>query len=129
MKDVIPTMSKFEMKMEGLDELRAKLDSYANKVGVTNTALEKAAEHLRGAIANSVTVRTGALKAAIIKGEVKNGKVLIGPSQQGPAFRAHFVEFGTKYMTAKPFMRPTFQREKKTIEKIMADEIRKGLGL
>ncbi|MDX1769884.1 MAG: hypothetical protein R3328_00015 [Planococcaceae bacterium] len=32
-------------------------------------------------------------------------------------------------MSAQPFMRPAFESSKSTIEKIMADEIRKGLGL
>lgn len=118
-----------KVTMEGLDELRKKLESFARKSDVEDSALEKAGEHLRQEIQNSVPVLTGSLKAAIVKGEVINGKIQIGPSQQGPAFRAHFVEFGTSKMPAKPFMRPAFEREKANIERIMAQEIRKGLGL
>lgn len=117
------------VKMEGLDELRAKLNRMSNAEQIKTSALEKSGEHLRKAIADSTPVLTGALKEAIVKGEVTDGKILIGPSQQGPAFRAHFVEFGTSKMKAKPFLRPTFEQEKSTIERIMADEIRKGLKL
>lgn len=122
-------MSKVNVSFEGLDELRTRLESMANSEEIKQRALESSGEHLREAIAKSVPVRTGALKAAIIKGEVQDGKILIGPSRQGPAFRAHFVEFGTSKMRAKPFLRPTFEQEKDTVQKIMADEIRKGLGL
>lgn len=118
-----------KVTMEGLDELRKKLASFARSEEVTNTALEKAGEHLRQEVQNSVPVLSGALKAAIVKGEVIDGKIQIGPSQQGPAYRAHFVEFGTSKMPAKPFMRPTFEREKGNVERIMANEIRKGLKL
>ena len=114
---------------EGLDELRRRLADLSDRSNVEKKALEEAGEHLRKEIQNSVPVKTGALKAAIVKDNVMNGKIFIGPSQQGPAFRAHFVEFGTSKMTAKPFMRPTFEREKGRIESILAQEIRRGLGL
>lgn len=115
--------------LDGFEELRAKLASFNLKEEVTNDALEKAGEHLRQAVTNSVPVRTGALKKSITKGKVVEGKILVGPSQLSPGYRAHFVEFGTSKMPARPFMRPAFEQEKSTIEKIMADEIRKGLKL
>jgi HK97 gp10 family phage protein len=128
-KDVMLIMANVNLTMTGLSDLSRLLESFAQNEDVKKEALEKAGEHLRSAIQNSVPVRTGALKAAIIKGEVIDGKVQIGPSQQGPEFRAHFVEFGTVKMSAQPFMRPTFEQEKSTVEQIMADEIRRGLGL
>lgn len=118
-----------DIKMNGLDELRNRLKSFASPEPIVKNALEKSGEHLRGAIEDSTPVRTGALKAAIVKGEVMDGKIQIGPSQQGPAFRAHFLEFGTSKMSAQPFMRPAFEQQKSKIEQIMAEEIRKGLGL
>lgn len=115
--------------MEGFEELRARLAEMANAEAIKKEALEKAGEHLSQSIANAVPVRTGALKASIIKSEVKNDTILIGPSQQGPAYRAHFLEYGTSKMTAKPFMRPTFESEKSRIEQILKEEVRRGLGL
>lgn len=117
------------IKMEGLEELQARLSQMTDTEGIENKALTEAGEHLRSRIAENTPVLSGKLKASIAKGEVIDGKIQIGPSQQGPSYRAHFVEFGTKYMRARPFMRPTFEKEKSSIEKIMSDEIRKGLGL
>ena len=107
------------VNLQGFDELRRRLESIVNAEEIKVNALETAGEHLRGKIQNSTPVRTGALKAAIVKGEVENNKILIGPSQQGPAFRAHFVEFGTSHSAAKPFMAPTFEQEKTRIEQII----------
>ena len=126
-------MSKVSVKMDGLAELQRKLKSFSNPDPIVNKALEKSGEHLRSAIQEITPVRKGpsggALKASITKGEVIDGKIQIGPSQQGPAFRAHFLEFGTSKMSAQPFMRPAFEQQKSRIEQIMAEEIRKGLGL
>ena len=122
-------MSKVSVKMDGLADLQKQLAKFANNEQVTNTALEKSGEYLREKIQGMTRVRTGALKESIVKGEVINGKIQIGPSQQGPAFRAHFVEFGTSHSAAQPFMRPAFEVSKSKIEQIMAEEIRKGLGI
>lgn len=122
-------MSSVDIRMDGFDELLNRLKSLADSEPIAKIALEKAGEHLRGAIENTTPVRTGALKASIVKDEVKDNKILIGPSQQGPAFRAHFVEYGTTKMSAQPFMRPTFEQQKTRLQQIMAEEIREGLGL
>ena len=121
-----------DIKMDGLDELRNRLKLFSNPEPIVKNALEKSGEHLRGAIQELTPVRKGpsggALKASITKGEVIDGKIQIGPSQQGPAFRAHFLEFGTSRMSAQPFMAPALESSKSKIEQIMAEEIRKGLG-
>lgn len=130
-KEEMIVMSKVSVKMDGLEELQKALAAFAKpqRERVEQKALEESGEYLRSKIQSLTRVRTGKLKASIVKGEVINGKIQIGPSQQGPAFRAHFIEFGTKFQSAKPFMRPAFEMAKPTIEKIMAEEIRKGLKL
>lgn len=118
-----------DIKIDGLDQLRNRLKSFANPEPIVKIALEKSGEHLRSTIQEFVNVRTGELQTAIIMEEVKALKTLIGPSNSGPAFRAHFLEYGTSKMRARPFMRPAFEQEKSKIEKIMAEELRKGLKL
>ena len=122
-----------DIKMDGLGELRNRLKSFSNPAPIVKVALEKSGEHLRAAIFDLAPVRKGpsggALKESIIKGEAIDGEIQIGPSQKGPAFRAHFPEFGTSTQAAQPFMRPAFEQQKSRIEQIMAEEIRKGLGL
>ena len=122
-----------EIKMDGLEQLRNKLKSFANPDPIKKVALEKSGEHLRAAIQELAPVRKGssggALKASIVKSEVIDSEIFIGPSKQGPDFRAHFPEFGTSTQSAQPYIRPGFEQEKSTIEKIMAEETRKGLKL
>lgn len=122
-----------DFQFEGMAELQRRLADMANFQTIEKDALEKAGEHLRKEIQNNTPVRRspkgGKLKMSITKEEVVDGKIQIGPSQQGPAFRAHFVEFGTSHSRAQPFMRPTFEREKTNIERILAEQIRRGLGL
>jgi HK97 gp10 family phage protein len=67
---------------------------------------------------------TGNLKANIIVSKVKDGKIDIGPDQQGCAFYGYFLEFGRSAGTRKhgsakgfkypampphPFMQPAFE--------------------
>lgn len=117
--------------MKGLEELQKKMATFAvdKREYYETKALTEAAQYLREQIHDRVPVRTGDLQESIAEGEVIDGKVQVGPSQQGPAFRAHFLEFGTKYMAAQPFMRPAFEVSKDKLIKIMGRELMKGLKL
>ena len=127
--EMIPLSSNVNVTFEGLEELLQQLVGMSNTQAVKKNALEKAGDHLSEAIANAAPVRTGLLKESIIRGDVSNDKIYIGPSQQGPSYRTHFLEYGTSKMSARPFMRPTFEAEKSRLEQIMRDEIQRGLGL
>lgn len=120
-----------KVEMKGLEELQEKLNQMASDEAkqIENKALTESADYLVEKIKEGTPVRYGDLQESITEGEVVNGKIQVGPSQQGPAFRAHFIEFGTKYMRAQPFMRPAFEVSKDKLIKIMGDEIRKGLKL
>lgn len=122
------TMVKVDMKLDGLNELTKRLTEIADTEDVEKKALEDASDFLIPRIKENTPVRTGRMRDSIIAEPVKNGEVFIGPSQQGPAFRAHFLEFGTSKMSARPFMRPTFESNKRQIQRIMADAIRKGIA-
>lgn len=52
--------------------------------------------------------------------------VLIGPTKK-TSWRAHFLEFGTSKMSAKPFVEPAFHARKGEALQTLADEFRKGL--
>lgn len=124
-------MTKFSMKVEGLEKLQHKLANIQLDEATRNRALMAGGKHMRNEISKNTPVgQTGKLKESIATSEVSSdGKILIGPSQQGPDFRAHFPEFGTSKMKAQPYMRPTYEREIKEAERIMGDEVKKGLGL
>jgi HK97 gp10 family phage protein len=122
-------MGRFNIGLDGLDELRGRLEGLANAEDITKVALEKSADHLVSAAKNSVVVRSGDLKGDIVRGEVEDGKIKVGVKADGVDWYAHIVEFGSVKKSARPFLRPTFEQEKATIEQIIADELRSGLGL
>lgn len=124
-------MAKVSVEMNGMEELRRNLQRLQVTPNVRDKALKAGGNHLKGQIVEAVPVgKTGKLKESIAIGEVSSdGQLQIGPSQQGPDFRAHFPEFGTSKMKAQPYMRPTYEREIKTVEKIMAQEVKKELRL
>ena len=53
--------------------------------------------------------------------EPHRAAVWIGPSRD--AFYAYFVEFGTRFMAARPFARPAFDREASSTQVVLAEEV------
>lgn len=124
-------MAKVSVELEGFEELQERLSQLQLKPETRDRALIAGAEHLQSAIKEGAPVGlTGDLKESISIGEVSpDGQIQIGPARNGPDFRAHFPEFGTSKMKATPYMRPAYEREMKNVEKIMADETKKEMGI
>lgn len=124
-------MAKVNVEIEGFEELQNIITKLKLTPEVRGNALKAGGEHMQAEIAKATPVGdTGKLQESIAVGEVSaDGKVLIGPSQQGPDYRAHFPEFGTSKMKAQPYMRPTYEREINNVQKIMAEEVKKEMGL
>lgn len=108
----------------------------SNTTTIEKQALEKSGEYLRDKLEDNVysfglRKRSGkSEKSFLLNREIINGSIKVGLSNQNnDAFYLYYHEHGTKNLPARPFMRPTFEREKTNIERIMADEIRRGLGL
>lgn len=123
-----------DIRLDGLDALINNLNRLGNVQSIEEVALTKAGEHLRDEIKNNVPVQKiqggGQLRDSISVSEVSGGKVSIGSSVSSKvSHRAHFVEFGTSEITAVPFLRTTFEVEKRNIEGIIGAEIRRALGL
>lgn len=78
---------------------------------------------LRGGlgIAAARAALRGARRSAKAAGEVAYVEMFIGPSVKAP--HAHFVEFGTRRMAPKPYMRPAFDSEKDTALAIIRREL------
>lgn len=119
------------MRLEGMSELLNSVSQLGLAIDeqLTNKAVTAGAVYLRDKVKETVPVRTGNLKANIIHSTAKNGKVDVGPDQQGDAFYGHMLEYGTSKMAAQPFMQPSLERNKSQIEKEMADVIRNELRL
>lgn len=125
-----------DFQFEGMAELQRRLAEMANFQSTEKQTLEKAGEHLRDKLEEKVysfgfKKRTGkSAKSFVLKREIINGSIKVGLSNQNnDAFYLYYHEHGTSKMPARPFMRPTFEQEKQKIEQIMAEEIRRGLGI
>lgn len=125
-----------DIQFEGLAELQQRLSEMANTESIEKQTLEKSGEHFRDKLEENVyrfglKKRSGkSQKSFIVNKEIVNGAIKVGLSNQNnDAFYLYYHEHGAKNLPARPFMRPTFEQEKQNIEKIMAEEIRKGLGL
>ena len=124
-------MVKVNVEITGVDDLLNSLRSMKLDDQTRDAALTAGGEHLRSRMeAASPVGHTRKLKDSISKSEVSaEGEILIGPSQGGPDFRAHFPEFGTSKMKATPYIRPTYEREIGPARKIMINVVKERKGL
>lgn len=104
-------MAKVTMSLTGMDALQRALKTAPDLVkDLASDAVLKTAFATAQRARALVPVRTGALKAAITSAATAtNGRV--GLSGGEAAFYWRFVEFGTRYMPARPFMRPAADAE------------------
>lgn len=121
-----------DMKLEGMDELLAEVERLG-KAGnrIENAALREAGDAVKTSIQNETPTRSGKLKASISVSRVKTKggikQVEVGPGPDG--YYGKFLEFGTVKMRANPFMSRGYETSKAKAERIIEEEIRKGLGL
>jgi len=124
-----------EIKIEGIEQLltniRVKLGKAASRV--ENRGLRAAGEVIAQDMRNRVNVsnkRQTHIRYDIRVSGVRQGDgtkfVLVGPSKE-TGWRAHFLEFGTKKMRARPFAEPAFHAKKSEAMQVMVEEFRKGL--
>lgn len=98
-----------------------------------NKALKKGAEHIRKKLEQntpeSVKEAGKHLKEyTTITNVNADGEILIG-FDKDVSYRAHFVELGTIYQPAQHFIQRTQQQTKEDFFNIVAEELRKELGL
>lgn len=111
-----------EVEVTGLKELADAMDALPERMqrAAVRPALNAAGQVFQAAIASTVPRDTGAL-AASIKRKVHVGRdgmsVIVGPEYSGggtqdPGVRAKFLEFGTRKMSPRFFMRKAFAASK-----------------
>ena len=107
------------MKMEGVHELRMKLEKNA-ELGEVKWIVRRNGAELQARAQRKAPVDTGTLKRSIGL-EIRDGGLTA--ESEATAEYAPYVEWGTRFMKAQPFMRPAFniQKEKfkQDMEKIM----------
>ena len=121
-----------DMKLEGMDELLAEIERLGKEGSkIENNALREAGEAVKQSIQNETPTRTGKLKASISVSRVKTKsgikQVEVGPGKDG--YYGKFLEFGTVKIRANPFMSRGYETSKSEAERIIEEEIKRGLGL
>lgn len=118
-----------DLRTLGLDALLSQVRALGNSTEAERKALEAGAEHVKGELEKAAPVRSGTLKANILKTPIKDGRIDIGTRPVGDGFYGFFLEYGTSKMSARPWARPAWERNKQKVKDIMADELRRGMGL
>ncbi len=110
-------MPEFQLKIRGLKQLDKKLQKLSSlgRLKALENAARKAAKPIRQAMMDRVAVRTGATWLDIdvlVRQTLPDRTIMaIGPTIIGTAWRAHFLEFGTRFQAAQPFMRPALENK------------------
>ncbi|MHB1651392.1 MAG: HK97-gp10 family putative phage morphogenesis protein [Desulfitobacteriaceae bacterium] len=124
------------IKLVGMDDLMTKLQAMGDKASrIEGDALRAAAEPVAEEIKS--LVRFGSKNDVHIRDDIEISKVKtkdgikyieVGPGKK-TNWRAKFLEFGTKNMTAIPFMAPAYEHKKREVTEIISRKIREALGL
>lgn len=73
------------------------------------------------------TVDTGQLRDSITHRVANEGGELVGEVGT-PTEYAPYIEYGTMYQKAQPFLRPAFRENKKNIENILGEILKSEVG-
>lgn len=107
-------MGRTRVKLTGVEELQAHLLDLAKKVDkqVSQEALKDSGAYLMRQAKANAPVDTGELRRGI-KGSFK------GQSYEVVSTKAYsgYVEYGTRFMSAQPFMKPAFEDAKEHFER------------
>ena len=102
--------------ISGVDDVVKKLHKLPVAIAdrVLISAIRAAAKPLAQEAKQRVPVDTGRLKKSIgvVKRRSKDKNIVmftVAPRKKKGGWTAHFIEFGTSKMAAKPFMRPAFE--------------------
>lgn len=125
-----------DMELTGLDQLRQMLDEMG-KVGnrVGNKALREAAQPILEEARRNAPMDTGKGREGLsvgrprMKGDTRSILIGIQEDDMSEIFYMKFHEFGTSKMIARPFLAPAFEEKKDEARRILAQAIRRGLGL
>lgn len=127
---------KVDLDFSSIDTFQKRLEELGRKgTKIENEALLAGAEVINKEMVKNAPVKTGHakqfLKVSKVTKEkgIKVVKVGISKGDNSEAFYLKFHEFGTSKMSARPFMRPAFERKRKEAVEKTHEVIRKGLGL
>ena len=125
-----------ELELTGMDGLLKRLDEMGKAASkIEASALKEAAKPIANdakSLVNVSSIKHRHIREDIkIYGvKIKDGVryIEIGPGKD-TNWRAKFLEWGTSKMTAKPFLQPAYEKNKKNITEIIIQKLREALGL
>lgn len=122
---------RLQVKMTGFNDLKRALEKKGDKAkDVLEDVVLAGAEVIRDEMSQRAPRRTGELAEKIITETLEKtntkAEAGIGPDES-VAWRARFLEFGTKNMEAEPFVFPAFEAKKDEAEREMANRLRREL--
>jgi HK97 gp10 family phage protein len=122
------------MKVTGIEEVKKMFGDVSPRVArnLVRQTVQKIASNIAKDAKENAPVDSGNLKSAIKAARTKSHpdrpisvvKVTEGRKAKGDAFYWHFVEYGTKFSLAKPFIAPA----KKRAEASMSETFRAEFG-
>lgn len=124
-----------KFKMTGLDELDKAVKKLPDRIQkrVLSGALRAGGRIMQKDAKARVPVKTGKLKKSIkvMSGKsnpnapigVANAVVFVGVQ----AAHGHLIEFGTKNVTAKPFLRPAFDSTQEAVLTAIGNKLAEGI--
>lgn len=122
------------IELSGVDEILNKLQKIgANVSKLENQALRNAAEPVLEDAKANAPVRTGKLKEGLkissikIKEGMKYVLVGVDKSDNSKIFYSKFIEFGTTKMSARPFLGPAYEKNRREIIEEIKNTLREGL--
>lgn len=123
-----------ELEIEGMDELLNKLSQLGNSVdGVIDNVLKEAGTNVKDEMQKLVQVSDinhkhirDDIQISKIKGKGTTKFIEIAPGKE-TNWRAKFLEFGTKNMSAEPFMEPAYLNTKRENMELIKRRIREAL--
>ena len=126
-------VKKLKTHIEGLDEAIKLVEQLGNAAA---EALDKAsgagAEIVLAAAKQKAPVDTGLLRDSLTlkKSKVRKPHIKSEHVVTRGKGAAHFapVELGTSKMKAQPFLRPAIDENKKSVAKVVTDELLKAIG-
>lgn len=120
------------VEIEGMDNLLNELEKLGEAgEKIEKIALVKAGDKVKEAIVAEAPNRTGALKRGIKVSKLKrvDGGSFVEVYPSKDVYYSAFLEFGTTKMKANPFMSRGYEGSKEEAERVIEEEIKKGLGL
>jgi HK97 gp10 family phage protein len=136
-----------EVKVDftGLEHLQKELRKLENHEQIENKALNKAGEYLVDKLKENAPYHDGTLQDNLKYKKSKDGEVIV---HTGKAYHAHLYEFGRtggqttivdkngkrrviKWgdMNENPFMTRTYESNLPILERIISEELKKGMGI